>query len=109
MIPKIPVGRTGHDSSRAIFGAAGIGNVTQAEADRALEQLLAYGVNHIDTADSYVESELRIGPWMPAHRQDFFLASKTGDCTFQTAKDSIHRSLERLRTDHLDGIGTANP
>ena len=76
MIPKVPFGRTGHASSRAIFGAAGIGNVTQAQADRALGQLLAHGVNHIDTAASYGESELRIGPWMPAHRKDFFLASQ---------------------------------
>ena len=108
MIPKIPFGRTGHESSRAIFGAAGIGNVTQAQADRALEQLLIHGVNHIDTAASYGESELRIGPWMPAQRTNFFLASKTGDRTFQAAKDSLHRSLERLRTDHLDSIQLHN-
>jgi aryl-alcohol dehydrogenase-like predicted oxidoreductase len=108
MISKIPFGRTGHKSSRAIFGAAGIGNVTQAQADQALEQLLAYGVNHIDTAASYGESELRIGPWMSEYRKDFFLASKTGDRTYQAAKDSIHRSLERLRTDHLDSIQLHN-
>ena len=108
MIRKIPFGRTAHESTRAIFGAAGLGNVTQAQADQALEQLLAYGVNHIDTAASYGESELRIGPWMPAHRQNFFLASKTGDRTYQAAKDSIHRSLERLRTDHLDSIQLHN-
>jgi aryl-alcohol dehydrogenase-like predicted oxidoreductase len=108
MIPKIPFGRTGHDSSRAIFGAAGIGNVTQAQADRALEHLLEYGVNHIDTAASYGESELRIGPWMPTQRNHFFLASKTGDRTYQAAKDSVHRSLERLRTDHLDSIQLHN-
>lgn len=108
MIPRIPFGRTGHDSSRAIFGAAGLSAVTQAQADRALEQLVAYGVNHIDTAASYGESELRIGPWMPAHRHEFFLASKTGDRTYQAAKDSVHRSLERLCTDHLDSIQLHN-
>jgi aryl-alcohol dehydrogenase-like predicted oxidoreductase len=108
MISKIPFGRTGHESSRAIFGAAGLGNVTQTQSDRALEQLLEYGVNHIDTAASYGESELRIGPWMPAQRQNFFLASKTGDRTYQAAKDSLHRSLERLRTDHLDSIQLHN-
>jgi aryl-alcohol dehydrogenase-like predicted oxidoreductase len=108
VIPKIPFGRTGHQSSRAIFGAAGLSTVTQDQADRALEQLLTYGVNHIDTAASYGESELRIGPWMPAQRQNFFLASKTGDRTYQAAKDSIHRSLERLRTDHLDSIQLHN-
>jgi aryl-alcohol dehydrogenase-like predicted oxidoreductase len=108
MIQSIPFGRTGHNSSRALFGAAGLGTVTQAQADRALEQLLAYGVNHIDTAASYGESELRIGPWMPSHRNNFFLASKTGDRSFQAAKDSIHRSLERLQTDHLDSIQLHN-
>jgi aryl-alcohol dehydrogenase-like predicted oxidoreductase len=108
MIPKIPFGRTGHESTRTLFGAASLGGVTQVQADQTLEQLLAYGVNHIDTAASYGESELRIGPWMPAHRQDFFLASKTGDRTYQAAKDSIHRSLERLRTDHLDSIQLHN-
>ncbi len=108
MIPRIGFGKTGHNSSRAIFGAAGLSTVTQAQADRALEQLLEYGVNHIDTAASYGESELRIGPWMPTQRQNFFLASKTGDRTYQAAKDSIHRSLERLRTDHLDSIQLHN-
>lgn len=108
MIPKIPFGRTGHHSSRAIFGAAGLSAVSQAQADRAFEQLFEYGVNHLDTAASYGESELRIAPWMPAHRQDFFLASKTGERSFQAAKESLHRSLERLQTDHLDSIQLHN-
>ena len=104
MIPKKNFGRTGHESTRTLFGAAALGRVTQAEADRTLEVLLKYGVNHIDTAASYGEAELRIGPWMAQHRKDFFLATKTGDRTYQDAKDSIHRSLERMRTDHLDLI-----
>ena len=104
MIPTMPFGRTGHQSTRTLFGAAALGGVTQAEADQTLEVLLKYGVNHIDTAASYGDAELRIGPWMPKHRQDFFLASKTGDRTYQDAKESIHRSLERMRTDHLDLI-----
>ncbi len=108
MIPKIPFGRTGHHSSRAIFGAAGLSAVSQAQADRAFEQLFEYGVNHLDTAASYGESELRIAPWMPAHRQDFFLASKTGERTYQAAKESLHRSLERLQTDHLDSVQLHN-
>lgn len=108
MIEKLPFGRTGHHSSRAVFGAAGLSNVTQAEADRTLELLLRYGVNHIDTAASYGESELRIGPWMPQYRNHFFLASKTGDRSRIEARDSIFRSLERLRTDHLDLIQLHN-
>lgn len=104
MIPMMPFGRTGHQSTRTLFGAAAMGGVTQAEADKTLDVLLKYGVNHIDTAASYGEAELRIGPWMPKHRNDFFLATKTGDRTYQDAKASIHRSLERMRTDHLDLI-----
>jgi len=102
MINKQPFGRTGHTSTRAIFGAAALGQVTQAEADRTLEVLLEYGINHIDTAASYGDSELRIGPWMARHRQDFFLATKTQERTYQDAKDEFHRSLERLRVDYVD-------
>ena len=104
MIPKLLFGRTGHLSTRTLFGAAAFSEVTQEEADRSMEVILQYGINHIDTAASYGESELRLGPWIEKYRQEVFLASKTGDRTYQEAKDSIHRSLERLRTDHLDLI-----
>jgi aryl-alcohol dehydrogenase-like predicted oxidoreductase len=103
-IEKRPFGRTGHMSTVTIFGAAALGSVSQADADRTLEVLLQYGVNHIDTAASYGEAELRIGPWMREHRKDFFLATKTGDRTYAAAKESIQRSLERLRVDQLDLI-----
>jgi aryl-alcohol dehydrogenase-like predicted oxidoreductase len=108
MIATQPFGRTGHMSTRAIFGAAALSSVTQGEADRTLEVLLQYGVNHIDTAASYGDAELRIGPWMDRHRQDFFLATKTGRRTYQEARDEIHRSLERLRVDHVDLIQLHN-
>src|SRR5438270_12788630 len=108
MIATQPFGRTGHMSTRAIFGAGALGSVTQDEADRTLEVLLRYGVNHIDTAASYGDAELRIGPWMDQHRQDFFLATKTGRRTYQEARDEIHRSLERLRVDHVDLIQLHN-
>jgi aryl-alcohol dehydrogenase-like predicted oxidoreductase len=102
MIEKLTFGRTGHLSTRTLFGAAAFGTVTQVEANRSMEQLLRYGVNHIDTAASYGDAELRIGPWLEKHRAEFFLATKTGDRKYAEARDSIHRSLERLRTDHLD-------
>jgi aryl-alcohol dehydrogenase-like predicted oxidoreductase len=91
-------------SSVTLFGAAALSRVTQAEADRTLDLLLEYGVNHIDTAASYGDAELRIGPWMARHRKDFFLATKTGDRTYTDARASIHRSLERLRVDAVDLI-----
>jgi aryl-alcohol dehydrogenase-like predicted oxidoreductase len=95
-------GRTGHMSSAVIFGAAALGRVDQATADRVLELLLEFGVNHIDTAPSYGESELRIGPWMDRHRDDFFLATKTRERDYAKARAEIQRSLERLRTDRID-------
>jgi len=102
MIDKIPFGRTGHLSTRTLFGAAALSQVTQDQADRALEVLLRYGVNHIDTAASYGDAELRIGPWMDEHRSRFFLATKTGERTYEKARDEIQRSLERLQVDHVD-------
>ena len=104
MIPTAPFGRTGHQCTRIIFGAAALGAVTQDEADRTMELVLQHGVNHIDTAASYGESELRLGPWMPQIRDDVFLATKTGERTYQAAYDQIRRSLERLQTDHVDLI-----
>jgi aryl-alcohol dehydrogenase-like predicted oxidoreductase len=101
-IEKRPFGRTGHLSSAIIFGAAALGKVDQATADRTLDLLLEHGVNHIDTAPGYGDSELRIGPWMDRHRDDFFLATKTRDRSYAEARDSIQRSLERLRVDKLD-------
>ncbi len=102
MIEKKAFGRTGHLSSRTIFGAAALGHVSQAEADRTLDALLSYGVNHIDTAISYGEAEVRIGPWMKRHRHDFFLATKLHARDYDSARDSIRRSLERLQVDHVD-------
>jgi len=102
MIERRPFGRTGHMSSATLFGAAALGRANQAEADRALETLLRYGVNHIDTAARYGDSELRIAPWMVRHRKDFFLATKTGERSAGAAREGIHRSLERLRVDHVD-------
>jgi predicted aldo/keto reductase-like oxidoreductase len=66
--------------------------------------LLHHGVNHIDTAASYGDSELRIGPWMKRHRGGFCLATKTEQRTRQAARDSLRRSLDRLQTDSVDLI-----
>jgi aryl-alcohol dehydrogenase-like predicted oxidoreductase len=102
MIPKVPFGRTGHVSTRVIFGAYAFKKAKQAEADRVLDLLLKYGVNHIDAAPIYGNAEKRIGPWMEKHRGDFFIATKTRRRDYQGAWDDLHRSLERLRVDHID-------
>jgi aryl-alcohol dehydrogenase-like predicted oxidoreductase len=108
MIPAQPFGRTGHESTRLLFGAAAIGNVSQEEADQTLELIRGHGINHIDTAASYGDAELRLGPWMETHRDEFFLATKTGERTRPEAYNEIQRSLERLRTDHVDLIQLHN-
>jgi len=97
-----PFGRTGHMSTRAIFGAAALSNVSQEEADRTLELLLQFGVNHIDVASSYGDAELRIAPWMARYRSQFYLATKADARTAQEAKEELHRSLERMRVDYVD-------
>src|SRR2546422_5474759 len=64
MIERRPFGRTGHLSTATLFGGAALARASQADADRTLDLLLRYGVNHIDTAARYGDSELRIGPWI---------------------------------------------
>jgi aryl-alcohol dehydrogenase-like predicted oxidoreductase len=102
MVSRSPFGRTGHESTRTIFGAAALGSVPQREADAALEVLLEHGVNHIDTAASYGESELRLAPWLKSRRADFFLATKTGKRDYEGAREEIRRSLERLGVHNID-------
>jgi aryl-alcohol dehydrogenase-like predicted oxidoreductase len=105
---RIPFGRTAHRSSRVIFGAAALGSMRQAKADAILDLLLEFGVNHLDTAAAYGDSELRIGPWMERHRDRFFLATKTGERSAPGARASLERSRERLRADVIDLIQLHN-
>ena len=108
MIEQAEFGRTGHRSSRVIFGAAAFVRMRQERADEYLDLLLEFGVNHIDTAASYGDSELRLAPWLSRHRDDVFLATKTGDRTGDAARASLERSLERLGVDQVDMIQLHN-
>ena len=108
MIDKRPFGRTGHHSSRVIFGAAALGSMRQESADALLPLLLEHGINHLDTAASYGESELRLAPWLVDHRDDFFLATKTGERTGDGARAELERSLARLGVDHVDLVQLHN-
>jgi aryl-alcohol dehydrogenase-like predicted oxidoreductase len=108
VIATAAFGRTGHDSTRVIFGAAALGRMRQERADEVLATLLEHGVNHLDTAADYGDSELRIGPWMAEHRAKFFLATKTHERTADAARTSLERSLERLQVDSVDLIQLHN-
>jgi aryl-alcohol dehydrogenase-like predicted oxidoreductase len=108
MIDRAAFGRTGHESSRVIFGAAALGSMRQERAEQLLAMLLEFGVNHIDTAASYGDAELRIAPWMAEHRGRFFLATKTGERTGDAARASLERSLTRLGVSSVDLIQLHN-
>ena len=108
MIERRQFGRTGHSSSRVIFGSAGIGSVDQDTADRLLPLLDEFGVNHLDTAADYGEAEVRLAPWLRDRRRDFFVATKTGERTADGARRSLERSLTRLGVDQVDLIQLHN-
>ena len=95
-------GRTGHMSTVAIFGAAAFWEISQADADKVMEQVIAAGVNHIDVAPSYGQAEERVGPWMPKERERFFLGCKTEKRNKEGAWKELRQSLQRLQTDRLD-------
>jgi aryl-alcohol dehydrogenase-like predicted oxidoreductase len=108
MIERAEFGRTGHQSSRVIFGAAALWRMRQKQADELLPVLMSHGVNHLDVAAAYGDAELRLAPWLAAHRSEFFVATKTGDRTGDAARASLERSLERLGVDQVDLIQLHN-
>jgi aryl-alcohol dehydrogenase-like predicted oxidoreductase len=95
-------GRTGHESTRVLFGGAALSRVTQDVADRTLEVLLEHGVNHLDLAASYGDAELRVRPWLREHRKRFFLATKTDSRAAPEAREELHRSLDRMGVDRVE-------
>ena len=99
---KRRLGRTGHMSSIMTLGCASLGNVTQEEADKIIELALSHGVNHFDVAPTYGEAELRLRPCMKEHRDEIFLACKTGKRTKKEAAEELKRSLERMEIDYID-------
>lgn len=108
------LGRTGLNISRLGVGLAEIGDLHLSEAHtaaRVLHTALDNGINFLDTAACYGNSEELVGRAVGERRHEFVLATKAGHVaggyagrswTAQTVRDSIERSLRRLRTDHLD-------
>jgi aryl-alcohol dehydrogenase-like predicted oxidoreductase len=108
MIERAEFGHTGHQSSRVIFGAAALGRMRQERADELLPILDQFGINHLDTAASYGDAELRLAPWLRGRRAEFFLATKTGDRGGDAARASLERSLARLEVDAVDLVQLHN-
>jgi len=101
-IAQAEFGRTGHQSSRVVFGGASLAQVDQRTADQTLDVLLEYGVNHLDVASEYGDAELRIRPWLQREPGRFFLATKGDQRTAADAREELHRSLDRMGVDHVD-------
>lgn len=116
MISQMPFGRTGHSSSRVIFGAAAFFDAKwgQEWAEAVLDSVLEAGVNHLDTAASYGDSELMMAPWLAAktngrsNRERVFLATKTDKRTGPEARADLELSLSRLEVDQVDLIQLHN-
>ena len=108
MIDTAPFGRTGHPSSRIIFGAAALFSGDTGRAEETLATLQAAGVNHLDCAASYGKAELALAPSMQKQRDQFFLATKTGEREYAKARDQIEASRQRMQVDVIDLIQLHN-
>ncbi|MGA1052037.1 MAG: aldo/keto reductase [Ilumatobacteraceae bacterium] len=108
MIPRAPFGRTGHSSTRLIFGAAALGGMSASRAASTLELVDELGIDHIDTAASYGASEDLLKPFLAEHRSRFFLATKTGERDGSAARAELERSLVRMGVDHVDLVQLHN-
>jgi aryl-alcohol dehydrogenase-like predicted oxidoreductase len=118
------LGRTGFSVSPIGFGGFKIGRnqkakypaayrlPTEEDVGQLLNGLLDLGVNYIDTAPAYGLSEERIGRLLQARRNEFVLATKVGECfsdgvsrydfTPDGLRESVERSLDRLKTEVID-------
>ena len=108
MLHTAKFGRTDHESTRVIFGAAALGGMSQERADATLADVRGWGINHIDTAASYGASEDRLRTWLGSCRDDVFLATKTGERGGAAARAELERSLERMAVEHVDLIQLHN-
>ncbi|HEX8237615.1 MAG TPA: aldo/keto reductase [Abditibacteriaceae bacterium] len=106
-------GRTDMEVSVLGFGGAEIGyeDASLEDVERLLGSALDAGLNVIDTAECYADSEEKIGRAVGRRRNDFHLFTKCGhtgsdfnlpDWDPKMLEQSIDRSLKRLRTDHVD-------
>ncbi|HEX4210012.1 MAG TPA: aldo/keto reductase, partial [Candidatus Binataceae bacterium] len=111
---KRKLGRTGLEVSVLGFGASEIGyqGVPPATVSRLLNSALDAGLNLVDTAACYANSEELIGAAIGARRAEYYLMTKCGhaaglplpDWTPQLITRSIEQSLRRLRTDYVDVV-----
>lgn len=108
MLTRQAFGATGFESSRVLFGAAALAAMKPARIEQTLALLEREGVNHIDTAAGYGDSELNLAGWLAEHRSEVFLATKTAERGGPEARAGLESSLTRLGVDQVDLIQLHN-
>ena len=101
-IERRELGKTDEKLSVVGFGGIVVMNETPASARELVAQAIERSINYFDVAPAYGNAEERLGPALEPYRESVFLACKTGRRDKKGAQAELHRSLERLRTDHFD-------
>jgi len=112
---KRDFGKTGLKVTPVGFGAAELGNSIDDpdQATKLLHAVLDAGINVLDTAHCYHDSEVKIGNAIADRREEYVLVTKCGhnrgeleaeEWSADIVTESVERSLKRLKTDHLDVV-----
>ena len=101
-LPRRAYGRKEVQLSVIGFGGILVMNAEPKDASRLVAEAVERGVNYFDVAPTYGDAEVKLGPALEPYRKNVFLACKTTERTREGAAAELRRSLERLRTDHLD-------
>ncbi len=98
----VTLGRTGLEVSKIGFGAIKLPEISVEEAAQILNRALDLGINFIDTARRYGDSETKIGLALKDRRDEFYIASKTPERDADGALKDLRMSLKELQTDYID-------
>lgn len=104
------LGKTGLEVSLIGFGGIPIQRCNQWEVDEIIENLIEEGVNFIDTARVYTNSEEMLGEALKQWgRENFYLATKTPKITYEDVMADVKTSLGELQTNFIDLYQFHNP
>lgn len=101
-IPRRPYGKAGDRLSVVGFGAVVLMGEEQVYANRIVARAVECGLNYFDVAPTYGNAQERLGPALEPFRKGCFLACKTICRDAARVRAELKRSLEQLRTDHVD-------
>jgi aryl-alcohol dehydrogenase-like predicted oxidoreductase len=105
----LTLGRTGLVINKDAFGALPIQRTSKAEAALILGKALDEGINLIDTARAYTDSEEKIAAALAHRRNEFFIATKTAAKDAAAFWKDLDTSLRTLKTDRIDVYQIHNP